>query len=410
MILICTDLIYMNIDVFGKSVYDCDFYREIQAITTTDISDSQKIYQESFDLGGYREIFLAHLLAKVGTYFIGRLDIVYPKEPGEKPHIEFEPKLCSTNAYIDIGITNAPNLIDIAGNYYSDEKDSDPHSNVLLINIEKRTIELFEPHGNAYWTNSVFEEIKTYLSAQYPNYQFIHPLDYCPNISIQALTGDSLCINWTALYVSLRMICPDIPRDKVINGLMDLGKEGLETLMKKWTVYMYNYSDRYHILEIVDYMKTISWKKRKELQVQIIMGNVESVYELAKKGKPKPTDEDNQIILTSLVEIKSVSIDIRNSGDRPEYFENRSITKPASDMKVGSRIAFVINKKRLVKELSILHIYRTSFKTRLPIGTIAVDLSDGKRYYLYLGRWVEQLALFGREKLGGFSHVFVFLK
>lgn len=115
------------------------------------------------------------------------------------------------------------------------------HANTLLINPKNLTIELFEPHGTkAKWTHMLYESLENQLSKDFIGYTFIQPLDYCPVNSLQSISGDAYCQNWSTLYTALRFACPDIPRDKLINELLSYGKGYLELLMIKWGNYQYN--------------------------------------------------------------------------------------------------------------------------------------------------------------------------
>jgi len=98
------------------------------------------------------------------------------------------------------------------------------HMNIILIDSKKKTIELFEPHGNrgkdselesvsqAYF--KVAQNVERFFRLYFPRFTFIPPSDYERKEGVQmnldAYSG--LCVTWTILYLHYRILNPDVPR------------------------------------------------------------------------------------------------------------------------------------------------------------------------------------------------------
>lgn len=103
------------------------------------------------------------------------------------------------------------------------------HANIILIDTKKKTVELFEPHGNrdnksslesisrAYY--KVSKNVKRFFSFYLPEYKYIAPSDYEPGEGLQfrldAFSG--LCVTWSILYLHYRVLNPDIPQKQLID-------------------------------------------------------------------------------------------------------------------------------------------------------------------------------------------------
>ena len=102
------------------------------------------------------------------------------------------------------------------------------HANMILIDSHKKTVELFEPHGNrdndseleditrAY--TKVTTNVKKFFSKFLPDYTYIPPSKYEPKKGLQerldAFSG--LCVTWAIMYMHYRILNPDInPKELV---------------------------------------------------------------------------------------------------------------------------------------------------------------------------------------------------
>lgn len=97
------------------------------------------------------------------------------------------------------------------------------HANVIIIDKEFKTIERFEPNGGVepigfnYNKNLLDFKIKIYLEKIFPDYEYLEPQDFLPNIGFQSLEmienkkmkkiGDpgGFCVGWCLWYLEQRI-------------------------------------------------------------------------------------------------------------------------------------------------------------------------------------------------------------
>ena len=121
------------------------------------------------------------------------------------------------------------------------------HANVIIIDSHKKTIELFEPHGNrdseselesisrAYF--KVSKNVQRFFSTYLPDYTYIPPSKYEPKDGLQARLDafSGLCVTWTILYLHYRVLNPDIPPKKLISYL---DKKVTKNVLLRYTKYV----------------------------------------------------------------------------------------------------------------------------------------------------------------------------
>ena len=105
------------------------------------------------------------------------------------------------------------------------------HANVIIIDSHKKTVELFEPHGNrgvrselesisrAYF--KVSKNVQRFFSMYLPDFKYIPPSEYEPKEGLQARLDafSGLCVTWSILYLHYRVLNPDVSPKKLINYL-----------------------------------------------------------------------------------------------------------------------------------------------------------------------------------------------
>ncbi len=105
------------------------------------------------------------------------------------------------------------------------------HANIILIDTHKKTIELFEPHGNrghkselesvsrAYY--KVSKNIERFFKKNFSNYKYIPPSAYEPKdglqVNLDAYSG--LCVTWSILYLHYRLLNPNTPQKRLVTYL-----------------------------------------------------------------------------------------------------------------------------------------------------------------------------------------------
>jgi len=126
------------------------------------------------------------------------------------------------------------------------------HYSVVLIDNVDKTIEYFEPNGSsAAWIEPVLPVLRRLLVEggvpRFRNYRLIEPGEFCPRVSIQAISQTAMCAFWSSLYTLLRLGCPRVPRDKLVEDLAGRGRPFLLRLLQRWHCYMWAYSRRHKI-------------------------------------------------------------------------------------------------------------------------------------------------------------------
>ena len=121
------------------------------------------------------------------------------------------------------------------------------HANIILIDTKKKTVELFEPHGNrsnkselesisrAYF--KVSKNVQRFFSRNLPNYTYISPSKYEPKEGLQARLDaySGLCVTWAILYLHYRVLNPDINPKKLVTYL---DKKITRNVLLRYTKYV----------------------------------------------------------------------------------------------------------------------------------------------------------------------------
>lgn len=113
--------------------------------------------------------------------------------------------------------------------------ETEGHANVLLIDRVAKTVERFEPHGlytRVCNGQPVQEMIDQYVQSIpfLQDYKYIPPLTYCPVLGPQTYhpcNEGGFCNVFTALYIHLRLLEPDVPRETVIEKMLTVTREEL---------------------------------------------------------------------------------------------------------------------------------------------------------------------------------------
>jgi hypothetical protein len=138
------------------------------------------------------------------------------------------------------------------------------HSNVIIIDNNLKEIERFEPIGSEhpygfnYNPSELDRQLKTFFSEIFNDYKYISPKEFLPKIGFQAIEtsehykhkkiGDpgGFCAGWANWWVDMRLLYPDIPRQKLVIKLIKRIKSmniSFKNLIRQHT---------YHITEMRD--------------------------------------------------------------------------------------------------------------------------------------------------------------
>jgi hypothetical protein len=110
-------------------------------------------------------------------------------------------------------------------------KKKENHANIILIDIRKKQIELFEPHGNRGDESTLHNIQKTYLKKKrsvqrffksfLSDFKFINVVDKINKHSLQSKydSNSGYCITWSLLYFHYRVLNPRISYQRIIKHI-----------------------------------------------------------------------------------------------------------------------------------------------------------------------------------------------
>tara|TARA_B100000575_G_C23042108_1_gene599832 strand:- start:353 stop:1138 length:786 start_codon:yes stop_codon:yes gene_type:complete len=108
-------------------------------------------------------------------------------------------------------------------------KEKENHANIILIDIRKKHIELFEPHGNRGDESTLHNIEKTYLKKKravktfftsfLKDFQFINVVDKLKKYRLQSRydSNSGYCITWSLLYFHYRILNPRVSYKRIIS-------------------------------------------------------------------------------------------------------------------------------------------------------------------------------------------------
>lgn len=109
--------------------------------------------------------------------------------------------------------------------------ESKNHAMVLIVDNEKKEVELFEPNGAAIeWVPLVFDAAKSHFT-DFASYKWLEPQEFCPRVSIQGISKHAMCAYFSMLWVYLRTHCPLIDRETLVRVLLQGGPHFIDRLL-----------------------------------------------------------------------------------------------------------------------------------------------------------------------------------
>lgn len=133
----------------------------------------------------------------------------------------------------------------------------DGHSCMIIIDPNKRIVELFDPNGVDYERDphkKVIHEIaysKLRSALKLDGYSMCSPSVTCPRIGPQGVSDDSMCYMWSMLYLHLRLKNPSMGSDQINSEMiretkgkvplvidyMMVMRDTIKELSKKYSLY-----------------------------------------------------------------------------------------------------------------------------------------------------------------------------
>lgn len=131
------------------------------------------------------------------------------------------------------------------------------HANYLIYDKKYNELERFEPYGSTSpykfnYNDKLFDEVLSFKFMEIDNnIKYISPKDYLPKIGFQYFEsfeinnkniGDpgGFCAVWSIWYTDMRLIYPDVPRDKLVKMLMNELKKKNISFREMIRNYAYN--------------------------------------------------------------------------------------------------------------------------------------------------------------------------
>ena len=139
------------------------------------------------------------------------------------------------------------------------------HANVIIIDPKSKTIKLYDPHGSS---GTYYEPIRQFLMKYAKKQEKLKQIKFevlsgelvCPSIGPQMKSRDSLCANWSLLFLYIHVKCPHADLYQIQEFLAGLQKDRLEIIMQGWACFLWNYIEEHHIKDVVDWLRIKSFK------------------------------------------------------------------------------------------------------------------------------------------------------
>lgn len=127
------------------------------------------------------------------------------------------------------------------------------HAMALLIDMDNRVFELFDPYGEHYDPNlySWIKEFVDYINEFGYNFKYLDNTEY--PIQIQIITdNDNFCVYWSLMYIELRMLNPQLNRQDIIKYLTSFSKPQLLDRIRRYANMVIDKSFQYNDQKGID--------------------------------------------------------------------------------------------------------------------------------------------------------------
>jgi hypothetical protein len=128
------------------------------------------------------------------------------------------------------------------------------HAMAILIDPRRKTREYYEPNGSSPAWYAVIAAYLDKLFAKLPEFKGYRVEDnsVCPRFGPQAGSGLPMCAYFAALYVAIRMLCPEFPAQQVMTALTEVGRDRVGDLVRRWHCYLVSYAEAQGIVAAVN--------------------------------------------------------------------------------------------------------------------------------------------------------------
>jgi len=117
------------------------------------------------------------------------------------------------------------------------------HSNIVIIDTKKKTLERFEPYGcQSYYDGNIVDKFfKSFVLnfLELNNYTYLKPENISQKIGIQSKIEDgSLCITISAMYLHMRVLNVNIKQKKIVDYFLKMSKNKLKNTILRFAKYI----------------------------------------------------------------------------------------------------------------------------------------------------------------------------
>jgi len=126
--------------------------------------------------------------------------------------------------------------------------DGSGHSNMIIVDKNRKEYERFEPHGEVGYSREFSDHVDEVLRTQlkFPSpYNYVPTLEYCPRMGPQGYERrvtlcheGGLCTTWSVLYAQLRLANPFHSREQVISEITKGTPAEIDLLVRKYQTFI----------------------------------------------------------------------------------------------------------------------------------------------------------------------------
>lgn len=186
---------------------------------------------------------------------------------------------------------------------------TDAHSNIIIIDNQKKTIEFLEPHGEfidanlPYNTERYVLQIIDILFLAHPidirTYNFVNVQKNCPRGGLQTIQsevnpGSGYCLAWSLLFINIKLYNLNVDSDYIIQYLLNsFSPDELNTYIKRFMGFLESsnktklYDDDSRLK--IEYNIELSENDKKKISKRI--------YDLVNKLKSSTITEDERSLI-----------------------------------------------------------------------------------------------------------------
>lgn len=195
----------------------------------------------------------------------------------------------------------------------------DAHSNIIIIDNKKKTVEFLEPHGESIYANLpyntetyVWQVINIIFLTHQINprtYKFINVHKNCPRglqvIQSESFPNSGFCLAWSLLFINIKLYNLDVDSNAIIEYLLNsFSPDDLNTYIKRFVGFVESKRKLDHRELKIEYHLSLSKNDKNTISNRI--------YNLAKKIHSSTITEDER---------SSINDELISYHNFPGYYE-----------------------------------------------------------------------------------------